>query len=152
MFSSPVGRLRFLAYSLLFAFLTVVAVLACIEATMGIDAFLISKPGPGRERLALSVYLVFTLIMIPQANLTWRRAKDAAISKWVVFPYIVMLFFSIALQSLMLLTFSPYSDNANPGLAIVNLTLIGWWGHILIAPSQSQRPMEPPTLFQFRQA
>ena len=152
MFSSPMNRVRFLAYSLLFAFLTVVAVLVCVEATMGIDVFLASKPGPGRERLALSVYLAFTLIMIPQANITWRRAKDAGISKWVVVPYIVMLLFSIALQSLTLLTFSPYGDNANPGLAIVNLALIGWCGHILIAPSQSPRTMEPPALFQYRQA
>lgn len=136
MFCEPIGRVRYFIYSLLLVGVTAIAILVCFEETMGIMTFLESKPGIGREQVALAVFSIASFMLVLQANITWRRGKDADISKWVLVPYIAMLFASICLQSLTVLIYDVGGDNSNFGLSIVNLAILGWWIHILFAPSR----------------
>ena len=142
MLSSPIGRLRFFLYSVAISIAELIAVALCVAATMGFDKFVHSKPGPGREGLALASFVVMMVFAVARANITWRRRNDADLSKWLVVPYIVFVVLFAALQAATLLIYDFGTGNTNTGLSLLSIVLFALWLRICVA-SPKGRPFDP---------
>jgi hypothetical protein len=142
MLSSPIGRLQFFLYSVAISIAELIAVALCVAATMGFDGFIHSKPGPGRESLALASFIVMMVFVVARANITWRRRNDADLGKWLVVPYIVFVALFAMLEALTLLIFDFKTGNTNVGLGILSLALFALWFRICLA-TPTGRPFDP---------
>jgi hypothetical protein len=73
-----------------------------------------------------------------RANITWRRGKDAALSKWMIVPYLVLTALYAVLQAgaLMANKFGAGGDS-NVGLGILATSLLALWSVILVAKPKS---------------
>ena len=142
MLSSPIGRLRFFLYSVAISIAELIAVGLCVAATMGFDGFVHSKPGPSRESLALANFVVMMVFVVARTNITWRRRKDADLSKLLVVPYIVFVALFAALQAATLLIYDFKTGNTNIGLGILSIALFAWWFRICFAIPKG-RPFDP---------
>src|ERR1700704_5828029 len=142
MLSSPIGRLRFFLYSVAISVAEIIAVALCVAATMGFDGFVHSKPGPSREGLALASFVVTMVFVVARTNITWRRRKDANLSKWLVVPYIVFLALFAALQAATVLIYDFKTGNTDVGLGLLSIALFAGWFRIGFA-SPKGRPFDP---------
>ncbi len=142
MVSSPIGRLRFFLYSVAISIAEAIAAVLCIAATMGLDGFVHSKPGPSREGLALVSLVVMLMFVVARMNITWRRGYDADLSKWLVVPYMVGLALFTVLQVATLLTYDFKTGHTNIGLTILSLALFALWCRFCLASSK-ERPFDP---------
>jgi hypothetical protein len=142
MLSSPIGPLRFFLYSVAISIAELIAVALCVAATMGFAGFFHSKPGPSREHLALASFVVMMVFVVARMNITWRRRKDADLSRWFVVPYIVFVALFAALQAATLLIYDFKTGNTNIGLGILSIALFACWFRICIA-SPKGRPFDP---------
>jgi len=134
MLSSPIGRLRFFFYSIAVALIELIAVIAAVAATIGLEGFVNSQPGSSRLGMAGACLVVLGLFAAVRANLAWRRGKDAAISKWTLVPYIILTGFAAVLQAgaLMVDKFGA-AGNHSAGSGLVSLSLLAIWGVICAA-------------------
>jgi uncharacterized membrane protein YhaH (DUF805 family) len=135
MFASPLGRLRFFAYSAALVFAEIIATVLCIIGTGGIKALADSAPGPSRQPLALAILVVSVVLLLARSNIAWRRSRDAEGSKWILAMYVVFSTFFALLQAAMFLVYDFNGDNSNIGMNLLGIVLIGLWFKILIAPS-----------------
>lgn len=135
MFSSPLGRLRYLAYSAAFVVAEIIAVVLCVMATTGFKGLAESQPGASREPLALAILIVSVVLWVARSNIAWRRSRDAEGSKWILGMYIVFSAFFALLQAGMLLVYKFGGDNSNIGLNLLGLVLLAVWVQLLIKPS-----------------
>jgi len=142
MLLSPIGRLRFFLYSVAIAIAELVAVALCFAGTMGFEGFAHSKPGPAREGLALTCFVVLMVFVVARTNITWRRRNDADLSKWLVVPYLVCVALYAALQAATLLVYDVETGNTNVGLGLLTIALFGVWFRICFASSKG-RPFDP---------
>jgi hypothetical protein len=142
MLSSPIGRLRFFLYSVAISIAEAIAVAFCVAATMGLDGFARSKPGPSREGLALASFAVMMVFALARMNITWRRGYDADLSKWFVVPYMVFLALFAVLQAATLLLYDFNAGNTNIGLNILSIALFALWCRLCFASSK-ERPFDP---------
>uniref|UniRef100_Q07J91 DUF805 domain-containing protein n=1 Tax=Rhodopseudomonas palustris (strain BisA53) TaxID=316055 RepID=Q07J91_RHOP5 len=138
MFSSPIGRLRFFLYSVAIALVELLAVILVIAATMGLEEFVNSQPGAPRAFMGGVCLMVLLAFAALRANITWRRGNDAALSKWMIVPYLVLTAFYAVLQAgaLMASKFGAGGDS-NAGLGILSLSLLALWSVICVAKSKS---------------
>jgi uncharacterized membrane protein YhaH (DUF805 family) len=138
MFSSPIGRLRFFLYSIAIGLTELVAVILAISATIGLEGFVDSQPGPSRSGMALASLVVLLAFAALRANITWRRGIDAALSKWIIVPYLVLTAMYAVLQAgvLMANKFGPGGDST-AGLGILATSLLAMWSVILVAKPKS---------------
>lgn len=135
MFASPLGRLRFFAYSAALLVAEAFTTVLCIMGTMGIKGLAESRPGPSREPLALAILIVSIILLLARSNIAWRRSRDAEGSKWILGMYIVFSAFFALLQAATFLVYDFNGDNSNIGLNLLGLVLIGLWFKILLSPS-----------------
>ena len=135
MFASPLGRLRFFAYSAALVVAEIIAVVLCIMGTGGIKALADSAPGPSRQPLALAILVVSVVLLLARSNIAWRRSRDAEGSKWILAMYIVFSTFFALFQAATFLVYDFNGDNSNIGMNLLGLVLIGLWFKILLAPS-----------------
>jgi uncharacterized membrane protein YhaH (DUF805 family) len=133
MFSSPIGRISFLVYSVVLFIGEIVAVLISIAGTIGLDRLANSRPGSGRAGLALACFIVMMLFVAARANLAWRRGRDADLTKWLTVPYIIFLALFAALQALTLLIYDFNKESSNPGLGLLGLALFVLWFRLCTA-------------------
>lgn len=133
MFGSPIGRLRFFAYSALLLVAEAIATIVCISLTTGIKELAESPPGPSRQPLALAILIVSIVLLLARSNLAWRRTRDADGSKWILWPYIVFSAFFALLQSATFLVYDFNGGTSNIGLNLLGLVLIGLWVRLLVA-------------------
>src|SRR3954468_17010028 len=135
MFTSTLGRGRFLAYSAALFVAEAFADVLCIMGTLGIQGLAESSPGSSREPLALLVLVVSIVFLLARSNNALRRSRDAQGSKWILVMYIVFSTFFALLQSATFLVYDFNGDNSNAGLNLLNLAIIGLWATLFIAPS-----------------
>src|SRR5882724_8837132 len=135
MFTSTLGRGRFLAYSAALLVAEVISTVLCIMVTMGIKGLAESRPGSSREPLALAILIVSVVLLLARSNIAWRRSRDAQGSKWILGMYVVFSAFFAPLQAATFLVYDFNGDNSNLGLNLLGLVLIGLWFRILLAPS-----------------
>jgi hypothetical protein len=146
MFSSPLGRGRFFVYSAISQFAELILTLAAIFGPMGFEALLNSKPGPGREPVALAVLIVGAMFVVIKGNLAWRRMRDAQTGKGMVIAYIIFSFFFALLQAgeVLVHDFKGEEDiGSTLGLLGLGITII--WSVILMAKSGSCSTAVPPS-------
>jgi hypothetical protein len=135
MFTSPLGRGRFLAYSAALLFAEAIAVILCIMGTTGFKGLADSPAGASREPLALAILVVSVALLSARSNIAWRRSRDAQGSKWILGMYVVFSAFFTLLQAATFLVYDFNRDNSNTGLNLLGLVIIGLWFRILLAPS-----------------
>ena len=139
MFSSPIGRLRFFLYSVAIFIVEAAAMVVCIAATTGFDGLVHSRPGPSREGLALVTLVVAMLFVAVRTNITWRRKKDADLSKWLIVPYLVFLALFAVLQAGVLWTHD-FNAGSSSGdrFGLLSIALFGLWFRICLASPVKQ--------------
>jgi len=135
MFTSTLGRGRFLAYSAALLVAEVISTVLCIAGTMGIKGLAESRPGSSREPLALAILIVSVALLLARSNIAWRRSRDAEGSKWILGMYVVFSTIFALLQAATFLVYDFNGDNSNLGLNLLGIVLIGLWFRILIARS-----------------
>ncbi|MBX3567271.1 MAG: hypothetical protein KF914_04390 [Rhizobiaceae bacterium] len=134
MFTTPIGRGRFLAYCALVLVAEVAAIFLCIAATTGLGGLAESAPGPSRQGLALAILLMSFVFVAVRGNLAWRRSADAGGLRWVLGSYIVFSAIFAVLQAATFLVYKFGGDNSNLGLNLLGLAITGLWFRILLAP------------------
>jgi len=135
MFTSTIGRGRFFAYSVALLVAEIAAVLVCIAITVGFEGLANSKPGPGREGIALAILLSSIAFVILRSNFALRRSRDALGKRWIAWGYVVLSVFFALLQAATFLVYDFGGDNSNSGLNMLGLAITGLWITLLIAPS-----------------
>ena len=152
MFTSNIGRMRFFFYSLGATFLEVVAALVCIAGTIGFEGLVNSKPGPGREELAMAILVASMAIVLLRANFAWRRNRDAQGSKFILWSYIAFSALFAFLQACTVLVYNFASDDSNFGLNLMGFGLLGFWIRILVAKPAGMDINELTSVFDFEGA
>ena len=154
MFTSNIGRMRFFFYSLGVAFLEAMAALVCIVATMGLEGFVNSAPGPSRQGMAGAVLVVSLLAVVMRGNIAWRRSRDANGKGWILWSYIVFCAIYAFLQAGTLLVIDFNNPESTPsGLNLLALSIFGLWCTILVAkPVAGSNIDELTSVFDFEGA
>src|SRR6516165_9783084 len=135
MFTSTLGRGRFLAYSAALLVAEAIAVVLCIMGTTGIKGLADSRPGSSREPLALAILVVSMVFVSARSNIAWRRSRDAQGPKWILAMYVVFSAIFALLEAATFLIYKFDGDNSNFGLNLLGLVLIALWFRLLLAPS-----------------
>ncbi len=138
MFTGNMRRGPFFLYSMGFGFTEFFLDLGLIASTMGLTGFVESKPGPGREGIALGVFIIGMILMVFRANIAIRRNHDRGGSKKFIWGYVTLL--------VMLAVFSPFEvlfyqhgggGSGNPGLGILGFISLGMWSRLVFSGSES---------------
>src|SRR5450631_1557791 len=138
MFTGNLRRGPFFLYSMGLGFIEFFLDLSLIATTMGLTGFVESKPGPGREGIALGVFIIGMILMVCRANIAIRRNHDRGGSKKFIWGYVALL--------VMLAVFSPFEvlfyqhgegGYSNPGLGILSIISLGMWSRLVYSSSES---------------
>ena len=139
MFNSNLNRLSFFLLTILFIFLEAALIFGFIAITQdSIIAFLESKPGPGRETVALFVLIVTLVFAICRANIANRRNRDRGGSRRFIWGYVTLLvILSFAVSAEFLTRKFGADADGNLGASILAIVSFSMWLRLLFSGSAS---------------
>ena len=134
MFSGILGRSQFFVRSCLIGIVEVVLLLIAIA--IHYDAFL-GPPGPGRYRLAATVFLISAFSAFMRIGFAIRRNRDAGGGELFIGIYVVGTCLAFALQIQTLIATGTFDNSVSSiGYAgLLYLVLAGMWIYLLFAAS-----------------
>lgn len=132
MFSGTLGRSQFFVRSCLVGIIETVVLLICIAIQH--EAF-IGPSGPGRYRLAATVFLVSAFFVFMRISFAMRRSRDAGGGELFIGIYIIGICLTLALQVQTLVAARTFDDPVSSlGYAgLLYLLLTGMWLYLLFA-------------------
>ena len=151
MFTSSIGRLGLLLYSLGLFMAEAVAIVLCIAGTIGFAGLINSMPGPSRQGLAGAALVVSFIFVALRGNIAWRRSRDANVSGWILWSYVAFSAIYGLLQAGALLVIDFGNPESMPGgLNLLALAIFGLWVTILWAkPVAGSNIDELTSVFDF---
>ena len=151
MFTSSIGRLRLLFYSLGLFMAEAVAQVLFISGTIGFAGVINSMPGPARQGLAGAALVVSFIFVALRGNIAWRRSRDANVSGWILWSYVAFSAIYGLLQAGALLVIDFGNPESMPGgLNLLALAIFGLWVTILWAtPVAGSNIDELTSVFDF---